>query len=116
MPLSLNPPLLQLEEGEYFAKVVIELGEDAGESLAKGYLALGLTYSLQATDGELPGVAGVLRAEQLSGDFSASCGNLLEALLLLLTGHEKQADCKTNRDCSLAQRAVSRGNKSEGVG
>uniref|UniRef100_A0A8C9G681 Tetratricopeptide repeat domain 7A n=1 Tax=Pavo cristatus TaxID=9049 RepID=A0A8C9G681_PAVCR len=42
-----------LEEGEYFAKMVIDLGEDAGESLAKGYLALGLTYSLQATDGEL---------------------------------------------------------------
>uniref|UniRef100_A0A8D2PN41 Tetratricopeptide repeat protein 7A n=1 Tax=Zosterops lateralis melanops TaxID=1220523 RepID=A0A8D2PN41_ZOSLA len=43
-----------LEEGEHFAKMVIDLGEDAGESLAKGYLALGLTYSLQATDGELP--------------------------------------------------------------
>ncbi|KAM9297215.1 tetratricopeptide repeat protein 7A isoform 1-T1 [Morus bassanus] len=40
-----------LEEGECFAKMVIDLGEDAGESLAKGYLALGLTYSLQATDG-----------------------------------------------------------------
>ncbi|XP_029892016.1 tetratricopeptide repeat protein 7A isoform X2 [Aquila chrysaetos chrysaetos] len=40
-----------LEEGEYFAKMVIDLGEVAGESLAKGYLALGLTYSLQATDG-----------------------------------------------------------------
>ncbi|RMC12508.1 hypothetical protein DUI87_10026 [Hirundo rustica rustica] len=40
-----------LEEGEHFAKMVIDLGEDAGESLAKGYLALGLTYSLQATDG-----------------------------------------------------------------
>ncbi|KAJ7411221.1 Tetratricopeptide repeat protein 7A [Willisornis vidua] len=39
-----------LEEGEHFAKMVIDLGEDAGESLAKGYLALGLTYSLQATD------------------------------------------------------------------
>ena len=52
MPVSLNLPLLQLEEGEYFAKMVIDLGEDAGESLAKGYLALGLTYSLQATDGE----------------------------------------------------------------
>ncbi|NXJ35129.1 TTC7A protein, partial [Ciconia maguari] len=42
-----------LEEGEYFAKTVIDLGEDAGESLAKGYLALGLTYSLQATDATL---------------------------------------------------------------
>ncbi|NXG49514.1 TTC7A protein, partial [Psilopogon haemacephalus] len=42
-----------LEEGEYFAKTVIDMGEDAGESLARGYLALGLTYSLQATDATL---------------------------------------------------------------
>lgn len=47
------PSLLQLEEGEHFAKTVIDLGEDTGEFLAKGYLALGLTYSLQATDGKL---------------------------------------------------------------
>ncbi|NXT04699.1 TTC7A protein, partial [Prunella fulvescens] len=46
-------PLHWLEEGEHFAKMVIDLGEDAGESLAKGYLALGLTYSLQATDATL---------------------------------------------------------------
>lgn len=32
--------------------MVIDLGEEAGEFLSKGYLALGLTYSLQATDGE----------------------------------------------------------------
>ncbi|XP_044284330.1 tetratricopeptide repeat protein 7A isoform X2 [Varanus komodoensis] len=43
----------KLEEGERFAKMVIGLGEDAGEFLAKGYLALGLTYSLQATDATL---------------------------------------------------------------
>uniref|UniRef100_U3IJ69 Tetratricopeptide repeat domain 7A n=1 Tax=Anas platyrhynchos platyrhynchos TaxID=8840 RepID=U3IJ69_ANAPP len=43
----------KLEEGENFAKMVIDLGEDAGESLAKGYLALGLSYSLQATDATL---------------------------------------------------------------
>uniref|UniRef100_A0A8C3Q7U9 Uncharacterized protein n=1 Tax=Geospiza parvula TaxID=87175 RepID=A0A8C3Q7U9_GEOPR len=43
----------KLEEGEHFAKMVIDLGEEAGESLAKGYLALGLTYSLQATDATL---------------------------------------------------------------
>ncbi|XP_042332162.1 tetratricopeptide repeat protein 7A isoform X2 [Sceloporus undulatus] len=42
-----------LEEAEHFAKMVIDLGEEAGESLAKGYLALGLTYSLQATDATL---------------------------------------------------------------
>lgn len=41
-----------LEEAEHFAMVVIGLGEEAGEFLPKGYLALGLTYSLQATDGE----------------------------------------------------------------
>ncbi|XP_050807772.1 tetratricopeptide repeat protein 7A isoform X3 [Gopherus flavomarginatus] len=46
-------PLHWLEEGERFAKMVIDLGEDAGEFLAKGYLALGLTYSLQATDATL---------------------------------------------------------------
>ncbi|XP_071996405.1 tetratricopeptide repeat protein 7A isoform X2 [Engystomops pustulosus] len=43
-------PLHWLEEGEQFAKQVTEMGEEAGESLAKGYLALGLVYSLQATD------------------------------------------------------------------
>ncbi|XP_065445640.1 tetratricopeptide repeat protein 7A isoform X3 [Chrysemys picta bellii] len=47
----------KLEEGERFAKMVIDLGEDAGEFLAKGYLALGLTYSLQATDGSGPEVS-----------------------------------------------------------
>ncbi|XP_075060215.1 tetratricopeptide repeat protein 7A [Mixophyes fleayi] len=43
-------PLHWLEEGEQFAKQVTDMGEEAGESLAKGYLALGLVYSLQATD------------------------------------------------------------------
>lgn len=42
----------QLEEAEQFAMAVVSLGEEAGEFLPKGYLALGLTYSLQATDGE----------------------------------------------------------------
>lgn len=113
MPVSLNLPLLQLEEGEYFAKMVIDLGEDAGESLAKGYLALGLTYSLQATDGELSCLSGMLNGEHLFKVFSASNGNLLETLLLVLTGHEKQSDCKTNGNCSLGQRAVFCGNRSE---
>ncbi|KAM6139589.1 tetratricopeptide repeat protein 7A isoform 2-T2 [Phoenicopterus ruber ruber] len=54
-----------LEEGEYFAKTVIELGEDAGESLAKGYLALGLTYSLQATDATLKGTQDELNKKAL---------------------------------------------------
>ncbi|XP_039180477.1 tetratricopeptide repeat protein 7A-like, partial [Crotalus tigris] len=46
-------PLHWLEEGERFAKMVVRMGEDAGEFLAKGFLALGLTYSLQATDATL---------------------------------------------------------------
>ncbi|XP_075562948.1 tetratricopeptide repeat protein 7A isoform X1 [Pelecanus crispus] len=55
----------KLEEGEYFAKMVIDLGEDAGESLAKGYLALGLTYSLQATDATLKGAQDELNKKAL---------------------------------------------------
>ncbi|KAM6355633.1 tetratricopeptide repeat protein 7A isoform 3-T3 [Podargus strigoides] len=54
-----------LEEGEYFAKMVIDLGKDAGESLAKGYLALGLTYSLQATDATLKGTQDELNKKAL---------------------------------------------------
>ncbi|NWW58134.1 TTC7A protein, partial [Ifrita kowaldi] len=54
-----------LEEGERFAKMVIDLGEDAGESLAKGYLALGLTYSLQATDATLKGTQDELNKKAL---------------------------------------------------
>uniref|UniRef100_A0A8C6NCN5 Tetratricopeptide repeat protein 7A n=1 Tax=Melopsittacus undulatus TaxID=13146 RepID=A0A8C6NCN5_MELUD len=54
-----------LEEGEYFAKMVIDLGEDAGESLAKGYLALGLTYSLQATDATVKGTQDELNKKAL---------------------------------------------------
>ncbi|KAF0871553.1 TTC7A protein, partial [Crocuta crocuta] len=42
-----------LEEAEHFAMMVIDLREEAGEFLSKGYLALGLTYSLQATDATL---------------------------------------------------------------
>ncbi|TKC48059.1 hypothetical protein EI555_006340, partial [Monodon monoceros] len=44
---------LQLKEAQHFAMMVIQLGEEAGEFLSKGYLALGLTYSLQATDATL---------------------------------------------------------------
>ncbi|KFR14336.1 Tetratricopeptide repeat protein 7A, partial [Opisthocomus hoazin] len=54
-----------LEEGGYFAKMVIDLGEDAGEFLAKGYLALGLTYSLQATDATLKGTQDELNKKAL---------------------------------------------------
>lgn len=41
-----------MEEAEKFAKIVVDAGEKTSEFKAKGYLALGLTYSLQATDGE----------------------------------------------------------------
>lgn len=43
--------MLQLDEGECFAKMVVEMGEKAAEFRAKGYLAIGLVYSLKATDG-----------------------------------------------------------------
>ncbi|KAE8600703.1 hypothetical protein XENTR_v10013368 [Xenopus tropicalis] len=43
-------PLHWLEEGECFAKLVTEMGEGAGDFLAKGFLALGLVYSLQASE------------------------------------------------------------------
>ncbi|XP_040849144.1 tetratricopeptide repeat protein 7A [Ochotona curzoniae] len=42
-----------LEEAERFALMVTDRGEEAGEFLPKGYLALGLTYSLQASDATL---------------------------------------------------------------
>uniref|UniRef100_A0A673LUC8 Tetratricopeptide repeat protein 7B-like n=1 Tax=Sinocyclocheilus rhinocerous TaxID=307959 RepID=A0A673LUC8_9TELE len=41
-----------LEEGERFAKIVIDMGEKAAEFRAKGCLAIGLVYSLRATDGK----------------------------------------------------------------
>lgn len=43
---------IQLDEGECFAKMVIDMGEKAAEFRAKGYLAIGLVYSLKATDGQ----------------------------------------------------------------
>ncbi|XP_051578989.1 tetratricopeptide repeat protein 7B-like isoform X1 [Myxocyprinus asiaticus] len=45
-----------LEEGECFAKIVIDMGEKAAEFRAKGYLAIGLVYSLKATDASLRGM------------------------------------------------------------
>uniref|UniRef100_A0A8C9YFM1 Tetratricopeptide repeat protein 7B n=1 Tax=Sander lucioperca TaxID=283035 RepID=A0A8C9YFM1_SANLU len=44
-------PLHWLDEGECFAKMVIDMGEKAAEFRAKGFLAIGLVYSLKATDG-----------------------------------------------------------------
>ncbi|XP_011488942.2 tetratricopeptide repeat protein 7B isoform X1 [Oryzias latipes] len=46
-------PLHWLDEGEMFAKMVIDMGEKAAEFRAKGYLAIGLVYSLKATDASL---------------------------------------------------------------
>ncbi|XP_028995871.1 tetratricopeptide repeat protein 7B isoform X1 [Betta splendens] len=46
-------PLHWLDEGEGFAKMVIDMGEKAAEFRAKGYLAIGLVYSLKATDASL---------------------------------------------------------------
>ncbi|XP_076834002.1 tetratricopeptide repeat protein 7B [Brachyhypopomus gauderio] len=44
-----------LEEGERFAKMVLDMDEKAAEFRAKGYLAVGLVYSLKATDASLRG-------------------------------------------------------------
>ncbi|XP_049451766.1 tetratricopeptide repeat protein 7B isoform X2 [Epinephelus fuscoguttatus] len=46
-------PLHWLDEGECFAKMVIDMGEKAAEFRAKGFLAVGLVYSLKATDASL---------------------------------------------------------------
>uniref|UniRef100_A0A8C4NX54 Tetratricopeptide repeat protein 7 N-terminal domain-containing protein n=1 Tax=Dicentrarchus labrax TaxID=13489 RepID=A0A8C4NX54_DICLA len=46
-------PLHWLDEGDCFAKMVIDMGEKAAEFRAKGYLAIGLVYSLKATDASL---------------------------------------------------------------
>ncbi|NXI50295.1 TTC7B protein, partial [Chloroceryle aenea] len=54
-----------LEEAERFAKTVVDLGDKTSEFKAKGYLALGLTYSLQATDASLRGLQEVLQRKAL---------------------------------------------------
>ncbi|KAM5337186.1 tetratricopeptide repeat protein 7B isoform 1-T1 [Glossophaga mutica] len=54
-----------LEEAEKFAKTVVDVGEKTSEFKAKGYLALGLTYSLQATDASLRGMQEVLQKKAL---------------------------------------------------
>ncbi|XP_046870223.1 tetratricopeptide repeat protein 7B [Hypomesus transpacificus] len=45
-----------LEDGEQFAKMVVEMGDKAAEFRAKGFLAIGLVYSLKATDASLRGM------------------------------------------------------------
>ncbi|XP_026705458.1 tetratricopeptide repeat protein 7B isoform X1 [Athene cunicularia] len=54
-----------LEEAERFARTVVDLGDKTSEFKAKGYLALGLTYSLQATDASLRGMQEVLQRKAL---------------------------------------------------
>lgn len=54
LSLHFHANVLQLDEGECFAKMVVEMGEKAAEFRAKGYLAIGLVYSLKATDGRCP--------------------------------------------------------------
>ncbi|NXL80718.1 TTC7B protein, partial [Leptocoma aspasia] len=54
-----------LEEAERFANAVVDLGDKTTEFKAKGYLALGLTYSLQATDASLRGMQEVLQRKAL---------------------------------------------------
>uniref|UniRef100_A0A8C2G7T7 Tetratricopeptide repeat domain 7B n=1 Tax=Cyprinus carpio TaxID=7962 RepID=A0A8C2G7T7_CYPCA len=55
-----------LEEGERFAKIVIDMGEKAAEFRAKGYLAIGLVYSLRATDASLRGMQEEYQKKALS--------------------------------------------------
>ncbi|XP_067894667.1 tetratricopeptide repeat protein 7B isoform X1 [Heterodontus francisci] len=54
-----------LGEGEQFAKLVTEMNEKEPEFRAKGFLALGLTYSLQATDATLRGMQEDLQKKAL---------------------------------------------------
>ncbi|XP_060685448.1 tetratricopeptide repeat protein 7B isoform X2 [Hemiscyllium ocellatum] len=54
-----------LEEGEQFAKMVTDMNEKEPEFRAKGFLALGLTYSLQATDATLRGMQEDLQKKAL---------------------------------------------------
>ncbi|XP_077432041.1 tetratricopeptide repeat protein 7B isoform X1 [Vanacampus margaritifer] len=46
-------PMHWLDEGECFSKMVIDMGEKAAEFRAKGFLAIGLVYSLKATNASL---------------------------------------------------------------
>lgn len=58
-------PLHWLEEGQRFAQMVVESGDRSSEFKAKGYLALGLAYSLQATDASLRGIQENLQKKAL---------------------------------------------------
>ncbi|KAM8921064.1 tetratricopeptide repeat protein 7B isoform 1-T1 [Pelodytes ibericus] len=54
-----------MEEAERFAKLVVDCGDKSSEFKAKGFLALGLTYSLQASDASLRGMQEDLQRKAL---------------------------------------------------
>ncbi|XP_018414021.1 PREDICTED: tetratricopeptide repeat protein 7B [Nanorana parkeri] len=54
-----------MDEAERFAKLVVDCSEKSPEFKAKGYLALGLTYSLQASDASLRGMQEDLQRKAL---------------------------------------------------
>ncbi|ELW48697.1 Tetratricopeptide repeat protein 7B [Tupaia chinensis] len=104
-----------LEEAEKFAKTVVDVGEKTSEFKAKGYLALGLTYSLQATDDhqaafylalqlaisrQIPEALGYVRqALQLQGDDA----NSLHLLALLLSAQKHYHDALNIIDMALSE-------------
>uniref|UniRef100_A0A4W3GXD9 Tetratricopeptide repeat domain 7A n=1 Tax=Callorhinchus milii TaxID=7868 RepID=A0A4W3GXD9_CALMI len=55
-----------LEEGERFCRMVTDVGKETDEFLAKGFLGLGLVYSLQASD--VFSVVHLCRAQSLDAD------------------------------------------------
>lgn len=58
--MSLTPPppsessvfICQLEQGETLVQSVVAMGDDAGDFLPRAHLAIGLCYSLRATEGD----------------------------------------------------------------
>lgn len=50
--MSVCVRVCQLDEAVSLSQSVVSRGEDAGEFLPRAYLALGLCYSLQASEGE----------------------------------------------------------------
>ncbi|XP_063804671.1 tetratricopeptide repeat protein 7B isoform X2 [Pseudophryne corroboree] len=54
-----------MDEAERFAKIVVDCGDKSSEFKAKGFLALGLAYSLQASDASLRGMQEDLQRKAL---------------------------------------------------
>uniref|UniRef100_A0A672GJP4 Tetratricopeptide repeat protein 7B n=1 Tax=Salarias fasciatus TaxID=181472 RepID=A0A672GJP4_SALFA len=77
-------PLHWLDEGECFGKMVIEMGEKAAEFRAKGYLAIGLVYSLKATDASLRSMQEEYQRKALGAAQSLSPTDHLAAFYLAL--------------------------------